>query len=210
MASVFAKPRSRVAVVGHGPSIEGNAAAQAAFLKRVEALEFKRVLFIRSVPKWAGVHDCYNVVNCDVNSNEDAPPESGGIFLWGSPHMKIAAASRGWRIFAFVPMGNGAFFTGTQAIRYAMHSYDCEEIWTFGLDFDDKYLQDSWKSTQNMPMNGDESLKAADSWLQLKSGLSIVLRDINTQLQHHHTTLVVNSPTFAHLLQSASPVRLVQ
>jgi phosphohistidine phosphatase SixA len=208
--SHFAQARKRVAVVGHGPSI-AEASQQAAFAAKCADNFFAKVYFVRDVPAWFDRKQCeYEVVNCDVNSESDRPPADGpSVFLYGTIGQKFAAVQRGWRSFFPCQLLNGAFFTGLQAIRYALEVADVAEIHTFGIDFDDSYIRRAWESTLNIPASLSQASSRAVDWLQLKSGVATALRELMNLMQAHNTVLVTSSQPLLQLIHAGTPVRLV-
>ncbi len=213
-----ALPRYRVLLVGNGPSNDEKAAAH--WRREENWTRIHSVVCVRAVPEW--VKDIWwknpgipiEVVNCDVNSNEDAPPPLGrydNVFLYHVTDMKNAACQRGWSRFAYVHPPNGAFFSGIQAIRYVVESFNCEEVHCVGIDFDDQYIKAAWESTWKIPSGRFSSAAGrAGSWEQLRDGVRSAFQDIKKVLQEHNTCLYTSSPYLMDHLRESIPARFVK
>lgn len=213
MTSTFAPPRWKVLLVGHGPQGVSPSAKFLATCKVAFDGPTGKIVCVRNVPEWVTATfptKCITVVNCDVNSAEDQAPEQTDyvfpIFLYHVVDMKHMATQRGWKRFYRLPTPVGCFFTGTQAMRYIMESYDCEELWCAGIDFDDKYLEAAWSSTKRLPNGGS----AAQNWEQLRAALRLLMADLKTQLQQHNTVVVTSSPSLQEHFKSSVPLREIE
>lgn len=213
MTSVFAAPRSRVLLVGHGPSLTADN-IKAALATSVGEAQFERVVCVRDIPPLfrdlmpADLVLRTTVVNCDVNSTEDSPPaDIPGVFLYFAVDMKNAASMRGWRRFCHQPTPAGAFFTGTQALRYCVESFNCSELVTLGIDFDDEYVRAAWTSSTNMPAPSPGLGKRAESAAQLTLALRELFNELKNLLTQHRTIIVSSSAHLEEHFRASIPLR---